>query len=129
MSKQKPPLQPTVHLAPPAKLNAYVLYEHELDALSQGAPSSLMLNFSLFFLGVAATSFGTLFSIPGESDRAYYTFLILFLVTTIAGVVLLGLWWFMRTPVRRLIAEIKSQMPPNPETRNEPDSGSSPAAS
>lgn len=85
-----------------------------------------MLNFALFFLGVAATSFGTLFSIPAESDRAYYTFLIVFLITAIVGVVLLGLWWSTRTSVRRLIVEIKSQMPPNPEIRHESEVGSPP---
>src|SRR5262245_27838105 len=121
MSKQRPLVKPLVRLAPPGELKAYVGYEHELDALAQGLPSSLMLNFSLFFLGVAATSFGTLFSIPTEKDRAYYTFLILFLITIIAGVVLLGLWCTTRTPVRRLLTETKSQMPPNPEIRTDPE--------
>ncbi len=53
---------------------------------------------------------------PGELNvyRVYYTFLILLLVTLIAGVVLLALWWFMHTTTRTLVANIKSQMPPNP---------------
>lgn len=79
-----------------------------------------MLNFALFFLGVAATALGTLFSVPPDNDRAYYTFLVLFLITMIAGVVLSAYWWVTYTSARRLIVEIKSQMPPNPEVRDEP---------
>ncbi len=119
MSKQKPPFQPFIRVAPPGELNAFVVYEHQLDTLSQGSPSSLMLNFALFFLGVASTAIGTLISIPPDSDRAFYLFLIVGLVTGIAGVVLLALWWFTHTSIRHLIAKIKSQMPQNPEARPE----------
>jgi hypothetical protein len=73
-----------------------------------------MLNFALFFLGVAATALGTLVTAPPQGDRAYYTFLILFLVTMISGVVLGVLWWYQHTSTRALLSEIKSQMPPNP---------------
>jgi hypothetical protein len=120
MSKQKP-LQPVVRVAPPGELNAYVVFEHQLDALAQGSPTSLLLNFSLFFLGVSLTAFATLFSVPATSDRAYYTFLIIFLITGIAGAVLLVMWWNTHTSVKQTISEIKSQMPPNPEARNDPD--------
>ena len=80
----------------------------------------MMLNFSLFFLGVSATAIGTLWSAPPADNRTYYTFLIVFLVTLISGVVLLSLWWSTRTSTRTMIAEIKSQMPPNPAVRDEP---------
>src|SRR5436190_6393705 len=93
MSKSKQPFQPPMRLAPPSELNAYVVYEHQLDALSQGSPASLLLNYSLFFFGVAATAAGTLVSLPADSNRAYYTFLIVLLLTAIAGAVRLGLWW------------------------------------
>jgi hypothetical protein len=39
-----------------------------------------MLNFSLFFLGVAATAVGTLVTAPPTADRVFYSFLIVFLV-------------------------------------------------
>lgn len=126
MSKQKPPLRPVLRVAPPGELNAFVVYEYQLDILAQGSPASLMLNYSLFFLGVAATSLGTLFSLPESNDRAYVTFLVLFLVTLIAGVVLLGLWWSSHKSIQSLVIEIKSQMPPNDESSSEPPGGSSP---
>ena len=122
MSRAKP-FQAVIRVAPPGELNAYVVYEHQLDELAQSLPSALMLNFALFFFGVAATALGTLFSVPPDNDRAYYTFLVVLLITGIAGVVLLAYWWFTHKSARRLIAEIKSQMPPNPEVRNEAASG------
>lgn len=44
----------------PGELNAYVVFEHQLDLLAQGTPASLLLNFALFFLSVAATSLAKL---------------------------------------------------------------------
>lgn len=104
-----------VKLATPGELRAYVVFEHQLDVLAQGSPVSLLLNFSLFFLGVAATSLGTIASAPPAQDRIYYTFLIIFLITLIAGVVLLAVWYSMHRSVTSLIVEIKAQMPANPE--------------
>ena len=49
-----------VKLAQPGVRRAYVVFEHQLDLLAQGSPASLLLNFALFFLGVASTSLGTL---------------------------------------------------------------------
>lgn len=109
-----------IRVAPPGELNAYVVYEHQLDELAQGSPSALMLNFALFFFGVAATALGTLFSVPPDNDRAYYTFLVVLLITGIAGLVLVAYWWLTHKSARKLITEIKSQMPPNPVIRDEP---------
>ncbi len=72
------------------------------------------MNFALFFLGVAATAAGTLWSAPPDRDRTYYTFVIILLVTLIAGVVMLVLWWFIHSSTRTLLADIKSQMPAEP---------------
>jgi hypothetical protein len=116
-------LQPVIREAPSGELNVYRVYEHQLDLLAQGSPASLLLNFALFFLGVSATAAGTLWSAPPDKDRVYYTFLIILLVTFIAGVVLLALWWFMHTSTRSLIANIKSQMPPNPAIQEDMGEG------
>jgi peptidoglycan/LPS O-acetylase OafA/YrhL len=108
------PLAPVLRYAPPGELKVYAVYEHQLDVLAQGSPAPLMLNFALFFLGVAASAFGTLYSAPPTADRIYYIFFIIFILCLMAGVVLAALWALMRTPVMSLIKEIKSQMPPNP---------------
>ncbi len=103
-----------VKLAQPGELKAYVVFEHQLDLLAQGSPASLLLNFALFFLGVAATSLGTLVTAPPNQDRIFYSFLIIFIITLIAGIVLLAVWYAMHKSMMSLIVEIKAQMPPNP---------------
>ena len=109
-----------VKLAQPGELKAYVVFEHQLDLLAQGSPVSLLLNFALFFLGVAASSLGTIATAPPTQDRTYYTFLIIFIITIIVGIVLLAIWYSMRRSVASLVVEIKAQMPPNPEIEQNP---------
>lgn len=103
-----------IKLAQPGELKAYVVHEHQLDQLAQGSPASLLLNFALFFLGVAASFLGTITTAPPNQDRTYYTFLIVFLVTLIAGAVLFVVWYSMHKSVASQVQEIKAQMPPNP---------------
>jgi len=109
-----------VKLAQPGELKAYVVFEHQLDLLAQGSPASLLLNFALFFLGVAATALGTLVTAPPNQDRIFYSFLIIFTITLIAGIVLLAVWYAIHKSVTRLIVEIKAQMPPNPPVEQGP---------
>ena len=109
-----------VKLAQPGELKAYVVFEHQLDLLAQGSPALLLLNFALFFLGVAATALGTLVTAPPNQDRIFYSFLIIFIITLIAGIVLLAVWYAMHKSVTRLIVEIKAQMPPNPPVEQGP---------
>jgi hypothetical protein len=65
---KKPDLSPPLRIAPLGELNAYVVYEHDLDRLAQGSPALVMLNFALFFLGVAATAFGTLWTLRRQTQ-------------------------------------------------------------
>jgi hypothetical protein len=62
-------MNPIIRVAPPTELNIDSVYEHQLDLLAHGSPASLFLNFSLFFLGIAATATGTLWSAPPDRDR------------------------------------------------------------
>ena len=109
-----------VKLAQPGELKAYVVCKHQLDLLSQNSPASLLLNFGLFFLGVATTSLGTLVTASPDQDRVFYAFLIVFLITLIAGVVLLAIWYATHRSVANLIVEIKAQMPSNPPVEQGP---------
>ncbi len=111
-----------VKLAQPGELRASIVYEHQLDLLEQGTPASLLLNFDLFFLGVSLTSLGTIVGASPGQERVYNTFLTLFLVTIIAGTVLLAVWFFMHRSARGLVQEIRAQMPPNPAVEGEPRS-------
>ena len=116
-----------VRLAQPVELKAHVVFEHQLDLLSRGSPASLLLNFALFFLGVAATSLGTLETAPPDQDRGLYAFFIVFIITLIARIVLLAVWHVMHKSVKTLGLEIKAQMPANPSVEQAasepPDTG------
>jgi hypothetical protein len=71
-------------------------------------------------LAVSITAFGTLYTAPPTVDRIYYIFVILALVTLIAGMVTGALWFFQHKSSSRLIYEIKAQMPPNPPVQQLP---------
>lgn len=103
-----------VKLVQPGTIHAYIVYEHEIDLLAQGAPISLLLNFALFFLGVAATALGTIAAAPPTQDRVYYTFLIIFIGTIIAGTVLVAVWYSIHRSASRLVLVIKARKPSNP---------------
>jgi hypothetical protein len=94
MTKMPPDRYPAIQYLQSGRVRkAYVVFEHQLDLLAQGSPASLLLNFALFFLGVAATSLGTIATAPPAQDRTFYTFLIIFIITFIAGIVLSALWY------------------------------------
>jgi hypothetical protein len=117
-------LSPSIRIAPPAELKAYVVYEHELEILATGSPSSLYLNFSLFLIGTALSLVVALVTTPIPSDRVFYGFLIFCLVASISGVVLFALWWRYHESAKDLTSRIKNQMPPNPAIQERPmDSG------
>jgi hypothetical protein len=119
MSGRKAAMPPVIREAPPGELNIYRVYEHQFDLLAAGSPASLMLNFSLFFGGVAVTALGTLVTAPPNADRVFYMFFIIFLVCLIAGLVLGAIWYVTHKSVKRIVEEIKSQMPPNPAIQDE----------
>lgn len=121
MTRPKPKaLQPVINVGQPKELNAYFVYEHQIDAMARGAAAALSFNLALFLFGVSASAFLTLFSIPPDSDRGFYAVLIIATLTLLAGLVLVAVWWPTRRAVERLVTEIKSQLPPNPVAQNDP---------
>jgi hypothetical protein len=111
---RKNALNPVVRFAPPQELRLFVIHEHQLDALSQGSPASIMLNFALTLLGISVTAFGTLYTAPPTIDRIYYVFVIVAVVTLIAGSFLLVLWYWHHKSINNLVHQIRAQMPQNP---------------
>jgi hypothetical protein len=70
-----------------------MVYEHELDTLSHGSSSSLCLDFALFLLPISITLTVVLSTTKIELDRLYYGYLIVAVISAIAGLFLLILWW------------------------------------
>ena len=87
------PAPPVVRYAPLGELKIYPVYEHELDMLKQGSPVSLFLNFALCLLPIGFTLILTFATTTIPSDRLFQTYVTLAVLTIIAGLILLALWW------------------------------------
>jgi hypothetical protein len=105
------PQQPVVRVAPLGELNAYTVYEHELETLAQGSPAGLFLNFALALLPTAVGIIVTLRS-STMTDLSFTLFSSASIIFIVAGVICLTLWWRMHRSVTSLVEEIKRRMPP-----------------
>jgi hypothetical protein len=123
---------PPLRVAQLGELNAYVVYEHELDNLekldndlTQDPPESVYLNFALFLFPISLSFLITLLTTTIRSNRLYELFVTTSLLTFIISLVLLALWLRDRRTYRKIrqkllksrlqqVQKIKSRMPPNP---------------
>lgn len=103
---------PSVRYAPLSELNVYAVYEYQLDALARGSSNSILLNFAVFLLPIAITLLVTLLTTTIPSDRLFLGFLSVAVITAIAGIVLLLLWWRNHREAEDLLRAIKARMPP-----------------
>jgi hypothetical protein len=105
------PQQPVVRVAPLGELNAYTVYEHELETLAQGSPAGLFLNFALALLPAAVGIIVTLRS-STMTDLNFTLFSSASIIFIVAGVICLTLWWRTHRSVASLVEDIKRRMPP-----------------
>lgn len=112
MPPKPSPQVPVVRVAPLGALNAYPVYEYELDLLAAGSPGSQLLGASYALIGFAGALVIAIFGTDIPSDRTFTVFVLAAMVTGFGGglCVLLGLRGFQST--KSLVAEIKSRMPP-----------------
>jgi hypothetical protein len=116
------PDEPRLRFADFGEIKIYWLHEHELDALSAGSSASLFLNFALFLLPISITLIVTMLTTTIPSDRLFAGFLSVSVITAIAGILLLLLWWRSHKQSGNLLAAIKARMPTE-GTAAEPESG------
>jgi len=114
----KPDVLPVVRVAPLGELRVYQVTEDELNALQRGRPSDLFLNFSLSLLSITVSLFTTFATATFSADRTFYVFVIISVVSLIAGVVLLILWARYRSDAKEIVGTIKNRMPPQPAVEN-----------
>lgn len=107
--KQAPPV---VRTAPPGSLNVYSVYEHELEELRVGSPTSLFLNFALFLLPTGLTLIITLLTTDIPNDRLFTVFVCVAVITLVSGVILLSMWWKQHSAKSNVFDRIKNRMPP-----------------
>ena len=100
-------------------LSLYEITEHELVTLENGSPSSLYLNFSLLLLTTATSFLISLLTTTIESDRTYFTFVILVVVGYVLGILLGIIWWRTRQSVSEITKRIRSRIPPEEQAEAE----------
>ncbi len=123
---------PPLRVAQLGELNAYVVYEHELDsldklddALTQDPPEAIYLNFALFLFPIALSFLISLLTTTIRSNRLYELFVIISVLAFVISIILFALWVRDRRSYQKSrqsllhsraqqIQRIKSRMPPNP---------------
>lgn len=113
-------LLPPLRFAPLGEIRIYWVYEYELEILARGTANALFLNFALFLLPISISFIITLLTTTIRSDRLFYGFLTIVLITAIAGFLLLLLWWRSYKSSGDLLRAIKARMPPAQATSVEP---------
>ena len=129
--------RPPLRVAQLGELNAYVVYEHELDnlnkldeVLTQDPPEVLYLNFALFLLPISLSFLICLLTTVIRSNRIYELFVLICLVTFVASLILFALWGRDRRSYQKhrasllqervqQIQKIKIRMQPNPPVQGE----------
>lgn len=106
------PTPPVIRYAPVGEIRIFQIQESELDELAYGSPASLYLNFSLTLLPTSASLLISLLLTDIKSNRVYLAFFSAFLITLIAGLILMAFWLRAHRSSRFLIQRIKNRMPP-----------------
>jgi hypothetical protein len=101
-----------VRVAPLGELNAYAVYEHELDRLAQGSPGSNLLGISYALIPFSGAFVIAIFGTDIPSNRVFNVFVLTALVTGLAGIICLILGVANYRSNKAMVAEIKSRMPP-----------------
>ena len=90
---------PPLRVAQLGELNAYVVYEHELDSLNKldddltkEPPESIYLNFALFLFPISVSFLISLLTTTIRSNRLYELFVIISVLTFILSIILFALW-------------------------------------
>ena len=114
---------PVIRVAPLGELRVYMVTEEELNIISRGSPGSVLSNFALALLPLAAAFLITLLSTTINSVAALVFFVCACLTCLIAGLICLALWWQHHRNTRTLVDQIRRRMPPAegiPQTADEP---------
>ena len=110
--KKDEPGSPIIRRAPLAELRIYEISEAELNALAQGSPASILLNFSLFLMPISVTLVVTLTTTRIDSARLFVSYVAVAILTLVLGALFLVLWWRLHRSSSKLVQQIRDRMPP-----------------
>jgi hypothetical protein len=103
---------PAVRRARIERLDIYEISEIELQILERGSPESILLNFAIFLISIAASFIIALLTTEIQSSRIFVVFVIVTVAGFIIGAVLLALWAWYRQSTRTIFEQIRRRMPP-----------------
>jgi Na+/melibiose symporter-like transporter len=106
--------QPAVRLAPMGDLLIYQISEDELRQLEQGSSATIFLNFALPLISTGLSFLVALLSTNVSEIRVFIVFVVVCVVTLIAGIILLALWYRQHRSSQQLSDQIRKRMPPQP---------------
>ena len=110
--------QPRIRRGRVDSLTLFEITDYELDVLSRGSPSSIFINFAIFFLSTAISFLIALLTVTITSDRVFQVFVIIVVLGFISGGVLFCLWLRNRKAMSAIIKRIRQRIPPD-ETKPE----------
>ncbi len=73
-------------------IDLYEISKDELEILKQGSPNSIFLNFSIALFSVSLSLGATLLTVEIESNRVFYVFVLVLIVSIVAGIITAVLW-------------------------------------
>jgi NADH:ubiquinone oxidoreductase subunit K len=112
MPEHEPAFFPAVRRARIEHLDIYEISETELQILERGSPESILLNFAIFLISVAASFVIALLTTEITSSRIFTVFVIIAAVGLIIGTVLMALWAWYRRSTKTIFDQIRRRMPP-----------------
>ena len=95
------------------RVDSFALYEitdAELNILESGSPSSLHLNFSVFFLSIASSFLIALLT-SSVSSRVFTVFVVVTVVGLAVGLFLFFLWFRARRSISTVVRRIRARIP------------------
>lgn len=92
-------------------LTLYEITDYELETLAIGSPSSLHLNFAIFFLSLATSFLVALLTTTIPSVKMFSVFVVITAIGIAAGLVLLALWYFSHKSTKSIIRQIRDRIP------------------
>ncbi len=112
MSKQKKPLEPTIHRVRLEKMVIFEITEAELEAPEGASSEALHLNLGIAAISIAASFLISLLTATVDDIRTFCIFVIVCLFGFTAGGSFILLWWRARRKSKNVAQEIRGRMLP-----------------
>ena len=106
---------PAIRRARLDTLTIWEISEAELQAIENGSPDSLFLNFAIFLLSVAISFSATLATTKITIDRIFQVFVIITVVGYLGGTILFAMWWRSHKSTRSITRTIRERLLPEGE--------------